>query len=110
MTRVCVRYEALAEGHLKTDWAWFPSVDQALDHGTACKAFKLDPVRARFEWPRTARGAATQAHNGSEVSGFVFFAGVDSPIAKVTFARPNDKFRDVDPMSRADFERLGTTR
>lgn len=116
MSRVCIRYEALQPGHLTTDWAWFRDLSAALDHGMLCKAFKLDPFRTKFELPSTARGVGSsmglqnEGGRAREVSGFVFFAGLNDPIAKLVFAREGDRFPDVNPFDRSEFERLGTTR
>lgn len=93
-------------------WRAVPDVG----HSTLCTAFGLDPCTFWFDVPESFRAEGRQrvgAGRGDsrrEISGFVFRGPKGgSPIAKISIARDGDKFRDRDPMSRADFERLGET-
>lgn len=84
------------------------------EHATICRAFSLDPARFSFELPSSVRGigANQQGHGGGASaryqSGFVFLGapGKSNPVAKLTIARDGDKFADVDPTSRRDWENL----
>lgn len=87
-----------------------------IEHGTLCRAFGLDPVTCWFDVPESFRAQGAQRVGAGrhdtrrEISGFVFRGPKGSdPIAKIAIAREGDKFRDRDPLSRADFERLGET-
>jgi hypothetical protein len=85
-----------------------------VEHGTLCAAFGLDPVTFWFDVPESFRREGSQRAGLSasrrEISGFVFRGPKGSnPVAKLSVCREGDKFRDRDPMSRADFERLGET-
>lgn len=92
-------------------WRAVPNVE----HGTLCRAFGLDEASCWFDVPESFRAEGRQrvgAGNTTsrrEISGFVFRGpkGTD-PIAKISFVRESDKFRDRD-LSRQDFERLGDT-
>jgi len=84
-----------------------------MEHATLCRAFGLDAM-CRFDVPESFRREGSQRAGLSatrrEISGFVFRGRDGSdPIAKIAIAREGDKFRDRDPESRADFERLGET-
>lgn len=87
------------------------------EHSTLCAAFGLDPCSYSFEVPESFRAEGRQRVGAGgnvarrEVSGFVFRGppGRSNPIAKISIVRDGDKFRDRDPASRADFERLGET-
>lgn len=83
-------------------------------HATLCAAFGLDPATFWFDVPDSFRAEGRQrAGNDNvrrEISGFVFRGPKGSnPVAKISFVREADKFRDRDPLCRADFERLGET-
>jgi hypothetical protein len=67
-----------------------------VEHSAICRAFNLDPVRTRIEWPRGHLPGLTQ-------EGVVYFSG--QPIARLFVAREGDTFRDVDPTSTQDFWR-----
>lgn len=87
-----------------------------IDHGVLCRAFGLDEATYWFDVPESFRAQGSQRVGAGrrdtrrEISGFVFRGpkGTD-PVAKISIARESDKFRDRDPASRADFERLGET-
>jgi hypothetical protein len=86
------------------------------EHSTLCRAFELDPIRFHFDLPSIVRGIGRNAtgfsHNdprGRIINGFVFMAGKDSPVAKLTVITDGDKMHDRDPLSRADFENLRTS-
>lgn len=94
-------------------WRAVPNVE----HGTLCAAFGLDPASYWFDVPESFRaegrqrvGAGGNNAQRREISGFVFRGSKGrDPVAKITFVREGDKFRDRDPRSRGDFERLGET-
>lgn len=90
-------------------WRAVPNIE----HGTLCRAFGLDPASHRFDVPESFRREGSQRAGLSatrrEISGFVFRGTKTDPVAKIAIAREHDKFRDRDPASRADFERLGET-
>ena len=92
------RVEFLKPGHgVRLEWGVFTHEDQVRDHGTFCRIFKLDPVRSRIEMGKNLE------------TGFVFFSGEDGPIAKVERARHGERFRDLEPFNRRDFESFRTT-
>lgn len=85
-----------------------------LRHATLCAAFGLDPATFWFDMPHSFRQEGSQraglASTRREISGFVFRGPKGTePVAKLFLARESDRFRDRDPLSRADFERLGET-
>lgn len=97
----------------ETKWRAVPN----FEHATLCAAFGLDQATFWFELPRSALGMGTNrvGAGGSDgrrrtVDGFVFRGpkGTD-PVGKLTVCFGSEKFRDRDPLSRADFERLGET-
>lgn len=105
MSKLLLRFE-LFDGGVSAKWR--PLV--SLDHSVLCAQAGLDPVRHWFELPESARGAVgrgTPLVNGRKVDGFIFRAGADRPVGKVTIAHEGERFRDDDPRSREDFERLG---
>jgi hypothetical protein len=90
-------------------WRAVPNVE----HATLCAAFSLDQM-CRFDVPESFRVQGSQraglSETRREISGFVFRGPKGSdPIAKIFIARESDRFRDRDPLSRSDFERLGET-
>jgi len=95
-------------GGLKT--AWRPLIN--LEHGTLCKQFGLDPNRFYFDLPSSAHGVGSSTvglgggRGAREISGYIFEAGRDRPVGKIVFAHAGQRFRDVDPMDRNEFERL----
>lgn len=85
-----------------------PLID--LHHATLCAQAGVDPVRFRFEFPESARmavGRGTALVSGRKIEGLGFMAGHDRPCIKITLAHDTERFRDDDPRSRDDFERLG---
>lgn len=91
------RVEFLRPGHVSIQFGVFTSEEQVCDHGTFCRVFGLDPVRARVEM-------------GPKLEdGFVFWAGDPDPIARVKRAREGERFRDLEPFNRRDLERLDDT-
>jgi hypothetical protein len=69
----------------------------AIDHAELCRAFGYDPIRTRFDLPRSALGVGgDRAGFGTgSVDGYVLFDG--EPIARIHVAFDGEKFRDVDP-------------
>ncbi len=86
-----------------------------VEHSTLCRAFALDEASIWFDVPESFRREGSQraglTSRRLEISGFVFQGpkGASDPIAKISMVRESDKFRDRDPLSRQDFERLGDT-
>lgn len=98
MSALVYRVEYLRPGNVTIDWGLFRTEDEVRDRGTFCRVFKLDPFRTRVEF-----GPKLE-------TGFIFFAGAGpDPIAKVERAREGERFRELEPFNRRDFERLGTT-
>ena len=100
-----LRFEMFGSG---SSMRWRPLVN--LDHTTLCAQAGLDPVRHYFELPESARyavGRGVPLVNGRKIDGFIFRAGESRPVGKVTIAHETERFRDDDPLSREDFERLG---
>ena len=100
-----LRIELFTEGScVNVRWRPFLSAE----HGVLCRAAGLDPVRHYFEVPESFKrvGANIASFNGRSIDGFIFRTGVDRPVGKVSIAREGERFRDDDPRSRADFERL----
>lgn len=86
------------------------------EHSTLCRAFGLDQTRFYFDLCSTmrgigpnTRGAASLRQGQREVSGFVFMAGRDAPVAKLTVTREGKRFRDEDPTSVRDFQERSYT-
>lgn len=97
----------------ETKWRAVPD----FEHSTLCRAFGLDPATFWFELPRSALGMGSNraGYGGSDgkrrtVDGFVFAGpkGTD-PVGKLIVCFDSERFRDRDPLSRSDFERLGDT-
>jgi hypothetical protein len=83
-----------------TKWRGFVSHDHATDHRALCQAFGLDPHRATFDLPSTARGVGSASgltRRKGLINGFVFYPGQDEPIGVLTFAVAGERFPDVDP-------------
>lgn len=93
---ILYRVEFLKAGHVSIQHGVFQADDQVRDHGTFCRVFALDPVRSRVEL-----GPKLE-------TGFVFFAGEAAPIAKIERMRQGERFADIEPMNRRDFERFTT--
>jgi hypothetical protein len=65
--------------------------------------------RFYFDLPSSCRGVGS--NNGSArgnrvVNGFVFMAGRDEPVAKLTICFDSERFADRDPLSTRDFQDL----
>jgi hypothetical protein len=87
---------------------------EGLEHDTLCRAFELDPVRHRFDLPRSARvgvGAA-YATRGTRVSGFLERNDGDGwkPVGTIHVAREGERFRDLDVVDPRDQFSLDQTR
>lgn len=105
--QVPVRWDGAPDGPFGGDTKW-RSV-RNFEHETLCRVFQLDPVRFRFDLPSTIHGVGSsrgERGSGGLVNGFVFMAGRDDPVAKITVVREGDRFWDKDPTSRADWENL----
>jgi hypothetical protein len=87
-----------------TRWRPFLSAE----HAALCRAAGLDQATHYFDVPESFKriGAGSARYNGRDVSGYIMRAGVDRPVGKVSIAYEGERFRDVDPRSREDFERL----
>lgn len=71
-----------------TQWRMVPS----FEHGDLCRAFGLDPVRFRFDLPRSAYASD---RSRERVSGYVMHG--DAPVGTLHVAREGERFRDLDP-------------
>jgi hypothetical protein len=77
------------------------------------QVLRLDPHRFVFDLPSSMRGVGGSrvgagGSGGGTKEGFVFERGKpDHPVGKVIFLTTDRKFREADPESRADFERMG---
>jgi len=114
MSKLMVRLE-LRDGTVK--WRAFADRDFATDHATLCRAFGLDPIRAGFDLPSTARGvgsAQADQHRGPRlVNGYVTWPaqGAKSehdrePIGTLTYVREGERIPDVDPFDMREFFKL----
>lgn len=74
-----------------------------LDHGTLCRAFELDPIRHRFDLPRSAA-----MREDRRISGYLMRNG--DPVGTLHVARASEHFRDLDPTNEADQLSLEQTR
>lgn len=103
MSTLVIRYE-LFGGGVTVKWRPFISTR----HATLCAQAGLDPVRHWFSVPESFHrvGNGTVKFNGRTVGGFIMRSGVDRPVGKVSLAYEGERFRDDDPRSREDFERL----
>jgi hypothetical protein len=98
-------------GGIDVKWRAVPNVE----HGTLCRAFGLDPVTHWFDVSESFRaigsqrvGAGRTPSGRREISGFVMRGPRGgNPVAKIWVVTEGQRFRDRDPTSRADFERLG---
>ena len=63
-----------------------------LSHNILCRVFSLDPFRTKIDLPQIHRP-------GHVYEGVIFFSG--EPIGRIAVMRPDDVFRDLDPV--ADF-------
>lgn len=104
--RRLVRFDRLAEGKGGYyEGKVRPCDDRYLcDHGALCRAFGLDPIRAKFEIPDAWRGTGSargDGHRGTIAQhAMVFFHNGNDyePIGRLTILREGEKIRDVDPM------------
>lgn len=97
----------------ETKWRAVPS----LDHGVLCRAFALDEATFWFEGTDSLKstGRSRVGYGGNDgvrrdVDGYLWRGPSDgrSPHGKwEAFIRDGQRFRDRDPLSRSDFERLG---
>jgi hypothetical protein len=73
-----------------------------LEHTTLCQAFGLDPVRHRWDLPRSVHGSRryVESHSGRVVEGFLMRDG--EPVGKLTVCWETEKFRDYDPVTEWD--------
>jgi hypothetical protein len=108
--QIPVRFEGAPEGPFEGDTRWFGV--ERFEHAELCRRLQLDPVRFYFDLPSSIRGigAQQQGHGGGASarlqSGFVFMAGRDRPVGKLTVCRAGERHGDVDPLSSGDFESL----
>lgn len=105
--QVPLRYEILLPG-ASLAVKMRPLID--LSHATLCAQAGLDPVRFYFDLPESAReavGRGVALVNGRKIDGYIMMVGQDRPVGKLTLAYEAERFRDDDPRSRDDFERLG---
>lgn len=106
-----VRFDGAPNGPLRGDVKW-RGVKDVTDHGELCRALGLDPIRFFFELPSSVRrGGSTMIgaggkRSGGIVNGFVFMAGMNEPVGKLTIVTDSDRLKDVDPMSVRDFQDL----
>lgn len=99
-----LRFEIM-DGGVSVKWRPFVSAE----HGALCRQAGLDPVRHWFDVSESFKriGAGSATFNGRSVGGYIMRAGEERPVGKVTIAFESERFRDDDPRSRDDFERLG---
>jgi len=104
-----VRFEGAPGGPLEGDGKWRGVKD--FEHSTLCRAFGLDQARFWFDLPSSVRGvgssmsgsAGGQRAGRRRVNGFVFMAGRDEPVAKLTICFDAERFSDGDPLDFRDF-------
>lgn len=98
------RMESFVTG--ETKWRRVPDAE----HSTLCRAFGLDQARFFFDLPSSIRGVgslSTGNRGRRTINGYVMCGGMDRPWGKLTVCWETEKFRDIDPTDRNDFERLG---
>lgn len=104
--RYLVRFERLAEACFAKTLV--RAVDQPFlaDHGTLCRAFGLDPIRTRFDLPKTWASGGSGA--GSACAGLVEFHDGEAyrPIGKIAIFREGERVHDRDPLNARDFYNL----
>ena len=103
-----VRLDGAPGGPLQGRTVWRGVKD--LDHSTLTRAFELDQATYWFDLPSSCRGigSLSSGNRGTRrIDGFVFYGRHERPVGKITVCIDGEKFRDVDPMSIRDFERLG---
>lgn len=76
---------------LETKWRHVAN----LEHDSLCRAFQLDPIRTRFDLPRSAMGGTSGRGNGT-IDGHVLFNG--EPIGRLYVVYEGERLRDVDPV------------
>lgn len=79
--------------------------------GELCRAFGIAEVGFRWELGPGLRGIsgdnfARRSDSTASMDGYLFANGHEAPIAKIRLAKESERFRDWDPTSRRDFERL----
>ena len=103
-----LRFEGAPDGPFRGDNKWRGV--KRVDHGELCRAFGVAEVGFRWDLPSSMRGMGCEGRAASDrttiQSGFLFMDGRDSPVGKITIIRSDERFRDWDPTSRRDFERL----
>lgn len=82
-------------------------VVESLEHGVLCRVFGLDPVRHRWDLPRSAHTGegAAYAGRGSRVSGYLERHLGDRgwvPIGTLHVVREGERFRDLDVVDQRD--------
>jgi len=103
---LCIRFELFGQGsHVMAKWRPLLSTE----HGVLCAQANLDPVRFYFDVPESFHrvGHGTARIDGRKIDGYIMQRGQERPAGKVTLAYESERFRDDDPRSRQDFERLG---
>lgn len=110
--QIPVRFDGAPGGPLEGDTRWRGVSD--FEHATLCRVFALDPNRFYFDLPSTVRGIGPNNRGGAVMpggrrllNGFVFMAGRDEPVAKLTIVNEGERFADRDPLSARDFADLG---
>lgn len=103
-----MRFDGAPGGPLEGDTKWRGVSD--FEHSTLCRTFGLAQDRFWFDLPSTVRGigpntrgAATIPGGRRRISGFVFMAGRDAPVAKLTVCFDSERFADRDPLDTRDF-------
>jgi hypothetical protein len=104
-----LRFEGAPDGPFKGEFKM--RAIKRLDHESLCRAFGVDVVRFRWDLPHSMHGVGVenQRTGGTKTtiqSGFLFMVGRSDPVGKVSVVREGERFRDWDPTSRRDFERL----
>ena len=106
--QIPVRFEGNPQGPLGHDTRWRGV--RSFEHSDLCAAFSLDPCRFSFDLPSSVRGVGSNRGGHSDarriVAGFVFMAGIDEPVAKITICAEADRFADVDPNDPREWARL----
>ena len=102
-----VRFEGAPGGPFRGDGRWRGVPN--FEHATLCRIFQLDPCRFYFDLPSSVRGVganrvgAGSCRSARRINGFVFMAGSDVPVAKLSVCLEDERFRDDDPTNARDF-------
>lgn len=109
--QIPVRFDGAPNSPFEGDAKWRGVRD--FEHATLCRTFALDPNRFYFDLPSTVRGIGANARGAANIpsgrrllNGFVFMAGRNDPVAKLTICFDGETFRDVDPLDVRDFQDL----